>query len=154
MTVPVHGLPPMLHEGLRVACVPPALKGDRWHEVLHVTNGGGAGQLVALSGVDGIAAAEDLTGCTMLADVADLPEDFELHDVDALLGRDVTDKVYGHIGQIVEIMVGQANDVWVIEGPYGEVLIPIVDEVGSEVPADGEIVVHAPTGTIASGRSD
>ena len=48
MTVPVHGLPPLLREGLVVVVVPPPLKETRWHEVLSVTDDGRQGSLVLL----------------------------------------------------------------------------------------------------------
>jgi 16S rRNA processing protein RimM len=148
VTVPVHGLPLMLHEGMRIACVPPLLKRDRWHEVNAVTSGGGTGALVELSGVSCIADAEELVGCTILADVADLPEGYEMHDLDALLGRSVTDEVYGDLGEITEILVGQVHDVWVIEGRFGEVLIPAVPEIVEELPLEGAILVRVPVGTV------
>lgn len=151
MTVPVHGLPPLLREGLRVAAVPPLLKADRWHTVVSVSDDGGSGQLVALSGARDIAAADELVGKTLLANVADLPEDLALHDVDALLGREVVDERHGMLGTIEEILTGVANDVWVIEGPYGEVLVPVVDEVVSAVADAGPIQVRVPDGTIQEG---
>jgi 16S rRNA processing protein RimM len=153
VTVPVHGLPLMLHEGMTVACVPPALKRDRWHEVTGVTSGGGTGALVELAGVSSIADAEELAGCTILANVEDLPEGYEIHDLDALLGRSVSDEEHGHLGSISEILVGQVHDVWVIEGPYGEVLVPAVPEIVKELPAEGEILVDVPKGTIEAERS-
>ena len=153
MTVPVHGLPLMLHEGMRVACVPPLLKRDRWHEVVSVTSGGGTGALVGLSGSSCIADAEELVGCTILANIDDLPEGYEIHDLDALLGRPVCDAVYGDLGEITEILVGQVHDVWVIEGRYGEVLVPAVPEIVEELPAEGDILVRVPVGTVDAERS-
>ena len=58
VTVPVHGLPPVLREGMTVAVVPPPLKGTRWHEVLSCEEGGRSGQRAALSGVSTIATLE------------------------------------------------------------------------------------------------
>jgi 16S rRNA processing protein RimM len=148
VTDPVHGLPPLLHKGLTVAVVPPLLKEDRWHTVLGASNDGASGQLVALSGVSDIAAAEAICGCTLLARVEDLPEGYALHDVDALLGREVTDQTFGPIGSIVEVLRSVANDVWVIDGPYGEVLLPAVDEVVLQLPPAGPIEVLAPVGLV------
>ena len=90
VTVPVHGLPPMLREGLEVFVVPPALKGPR-SLMVREADLGRSGQLVALEGVTGIGEAERLVGHALLARVDDLPEGFEAHDVDALLGREVVD---------------------------------------------------------------
>lgn len=148
MTVPVYGLPPLLHAGLWVALVPPPLKESRWHQVAAASSAGGAGQLVALADVQDIAAADALVGKLVLANLADLPGDLALHDVDTLLGRQVCDASYGDLGSITEVMRGSAQDVWVIEGPYGEVLLPVVDEFIVAFGADGPIEVRVPEGTI------
>lgn len=147
VTVPVHGLPPLLHVGMTVALVPPALKESRWHEVIDVSTTD-AGQLVALSGSKDISSAEDLVGKTVLADVSDLPEGYEMHDIDALIGLAVYDEVHGDLGTISDVMVGSAQDVWVVEGPYGEVLIPAVEEFVLGRDEDGTIVVRVPDGIV------
>ncbi|MDO4403401.1 MAG: 16S rRNA processing protein RimM [Atopobiaceae bacterium] len=154
VTVPVHGLPPLLREGLRVAVVPPALKGDRWHTVQEVTTGG-SGQLVRLTGLDDIAAAQALVGGQLLADVDDLPQGWEAHDVDALLGRAVIDVASGLEGTILAVMTGPANDVWeirlykgTIEAPETlyDYLVPVIDSVILELPACGPIRLSVPQG--------
>ena len=147
VTVPVHGLPPMLREGMRVALVPPSLDHDRWQVVEFVSHGG-SGQLVGFAGVDTIADADKLVGRNVLACVDDLPEDINLLDVESLLDREVEDVELGPLGVIAEVMVGPANDVWLVEGPFGEVMLPVIDSVVSEVPDSGPIVVRAPRGSI------
>ena len=148
MTVPVHGLPSLVREGLEVACVPPALRGSRWHRVESVSADDRAGALVRLSGVDALDAAEELVGKTLLARVSDLPADLALHDPQRLLGRAVTDATLGELGTISEVMCGPANDVWAVEGTFGEVLLPVVDAVVSEVPDEGPIPVRVPAGLV------
>ncbi|WP_242622205.1 16S rRNA processing protein RimM [Olsenella sp. Marseille-P4559] len=150
MTVAVHGLPPLVREGLEVFVVPPRLKGPRSHVVASVSDGP-RGQLVSLSGVGGIEGADALRGRYLLARECDLPDDVALHDAEALLGREVEDERLGFLGTIGEVMVGPANDVWVIEGPFGEVLVPVVDEVVSEVPDNGPIAVRTPSGLVDGG---
>ena len=145
--VPVHGLPPLLSVGMTVAIVPPELKQSRWHEVTSVSTSN-AGQLVGLSGVTDITTAETLVGKLVLARVEDLPEDYEMQDLDALIGKRVEYEVYGDLGTIVDIMVGSAQDVWVVDGPFGEVLIPAVDEFVLGYDAEGTIVVRVPNGTV------
>ncbi|WP_091008154.1 ribosome maturation factor RimM [Parafannyhessea umbonata] len=147
VTVPVHGLPPMLRERLDVTPVPPALKGPRGRVVMSASYNG-SGQLVSLGGVSDINAASELVGKVLLARIDDLPEGFERHDVDALLGREVVDSNMGALGSVAEVMVGRANDVWVVRGPYGEVLIPVVDAVVDELVEDGPIRVTIPSGLI------
>ena len=113
---------------------------------------GRSGQLVALEGVTGIGEAERLVGHALLARVDDLPEGFEAHDVDALLGREVVDEKSGPLGSIVEVMVGPANDVWVVDGPLGEVLLPVVESVVVDASGEGPIRVLAPEGLLEGGE--
>ncbi len=101
------------------------------------------GALVSLSGVEDISAADELRGRYLLAREADLPEGWELHDVDNLMGREVRDVSAGVIGVIAEVMVTPANDVWVVRGEGGEVLLPVVDAVVRDVPAEGPVTVDA-----------
>ena len=138
VTVPVHGLPFLVEEGMRVAVVPPALTGDRWHTVTSVQEDDRLGQLVALSGVDSLDDSELLVGRYLLASVDELP--------DRLVGREVVDAATGATGAIAEVMRCPANDVWVVRGPLGEVLLPVVDEVVDAVPEQGPIPVRVPAG--------
>lgn len=143
VTVPVHGLPAVLREGLDVCVVPPLLKVDRWHTVESCAADDREGCLVALSGVGTIDAASELRGRYLLAREADLPEDLELHDVERLCGREVTDVAAGPLGRIAEVMRGPANDVWVIRDGERELLLPVIDSVVREVSPDGPITVDA-----------
>lgn len=146
VTVPVHGLPPLVHVGLKVAVVPPPLRGSRWHTVRSCTSDDRSGALVALSGIETISAAEALVGCELLARVGDLPEDLALRDAERLVGREVTDDQTGERGRIAEIMRGPANDVWVVRGERGELLLPVIDDVVRTVPDEGPILVRVPAG--------
>ncbi len=146
VTVPVHGLPPLLHENMTVSVVPPDLKGPRELTVVE-SDEGKAGQLVAFSGVDSLGAAAKLVGKTLLAHVRDLPENFELMDIDLMVGRRVSDAALGSLGCIEDVLVGPANDVWVVRGAYGEVLVPAVADL--VVSTEGEaIVVDLPAGLV------
>lgn len=142
---PRHGLPLLLERGVRVALVPPALKGPRRLVVASCANSN-TGQLVAFEGVGDLASADALVGCTVLMRVDDLPADFAAHDIEALIGREVFDVAFGTLGDIREVLRGPANDVWVIEGAFGEVLIPVVEHVVLEVPNSGPITCAVPTG--------
>ena len=144
MTVPVHGLPSLMREGLKVAVVPPQLKGSRWHTVEEATDDGRAGQLVSFADVTTIDGAQGLVGRYVLASREDLPD--EKLDVSELevVGRQVTDEGLGLSGTIAEVMVGPANDVWVIDvAGEGELLLPVIDQVVGEVPEKGAIPVNA-----------
>ena len=147
VTVPVHGLPSLMRKGLEVAVVPPPLKGPRVCSVASADDGD-RGQLVRLDGVGDLDVASSLVGKTLLARVDDLPEGFEYHDADWLVGRAVVDEKIGPLGRIEEVMVGPANDVWSIMGPFGEVMIPVVDEFVLGTDDDGAIHVSVPDGLV------
>ena len=143
VTVPAHGLPSLMRKGMEIAVVPPVFKGSRWHRVLRVEGDDRAGSLVSLSGVGDIAGAQELVGRYILAHVEELPEDLALHDPRALIGREVNHVSGKALGSITEVMCGPANDVWVIEGDLGEVLLPVIDQVVLDVPEQGAITVDA-----------
>ncbi|WP_293814576.1 ribosome maturation factor RimM [uncultured Parolsenella sp.] len=146
VAVPASGLPPVLDEGLRVAIVPPALKGSRWHVVSDVETSP-TGQLVSLSGINDLGAARELAGKWILASEADLPADFAVHDSYQLMGRFVVDERLGELGRITEVMAGPANDVWVVDGEHGETLIPVVEEMIVDFePGNSPIGVSIPAG--------
>lgn len=145
VAVPAGGLPPVLSAGLRVAVVPPALKGKRWHTVDDMETSP-AGQLVSLSGIKSLGDASELAGKSLIAAEEDLPDDLEMHDPQSLCGRDVVDGRLGLLGQIEEVMVGPANDVWVVDGELGETLVPVVEEMLDGVDEDGTIYVNIPVG--------
>lgn len=147
MVFPAAGLPLLLVCGLRVAAVPPALYGNRWHEVQTVRTDG-AKQLVALSAVSSLGQAHELVKCWLLASEADLPTNLAWHDASRLVGREVADERLGALGHIEEVLEGPANDVWVVRGPYGEVLLPAVPEIVCDLPDVGPVCVVAPHGLI------
>lgn len=148
VVAPDRGLPCLMQVGLRVACVPPLLRHDRFHVVERVSDAAGTGQLVALSGVGSIGDAAELVGRSLLVAEEDLPEDFDELDLEGLVGRSVVDDRLGELGQIEEIMVGAANDVWVVRGPMGEVMVPAVPEFVEELPEEGPIAVSLPDGIV------
>ncbi len=150
--VPTHGLPLLLQAGLEVVPVPPALKGPR-SLVVASCDDGRSGQLVSFEGVSTLGAAAELEGKTLLARTDDLPRDYALHDVDALVGREVADETHGLLGSIREVMRGPANDVWVVVGDKGEVLIPAVEPIVRSWDKDAAIVVDLPRGLVEEASS-
>jgi 16S rRNA processing protein RimM len=91
---------------------------------------GPKGPLFAIDTVGDLATAETLRGCTVLARLKDLPE---AEDECDFVGMTVLDGERGQIGEITDVIVTGANDVWVVEGPFGEVLIPVIDQVVGEI---------------------
>jgi 16S rRNA processing protein RimM len=125
------GLPVERLVGIEVWLVPPprALRTTRITGV----RPGPKGPLFALDAVSDIGAAEELRGCVLLARSADVPEMVEEFDP---VGLVLTDAARGIIGTVVDVIVTGANDVWVVEGPYGEVLIPVISDVVREIDED------------------
>ena len=133
---------------MRVALTPPALDRDRFTTVESVTNTGD-GDLVKFRSIDDLTAAEGIAGCYVLAST----DEFELDDLtcayDDLIDRAVIDERYGELGCIVEVMETPANDVWVVDGGrYGEVLIPVIEQVVFDLPSAGAIRVRVMDGLI------
>jgi 16S rRNA processing protein RimM len=122
------GLPVERLVGLEVWLVPPprALRTTR----ITAVRPGPKGPLFALQDVPDIGTAEQLRGCTLLARAADVPEVVVEFDP---VGLVLTDGVRGHIGTVVDVIVTGANDVWVVDGPFGEVLLPVIPQVIGEV---------------------
>ncbi len=147
VAVPAHGLPLLLREGLVVALVPPSLKGSRWQRVVSCDEGRN-GQLVRFEAITTLDAADKLVGKTLLACVDDLPEDYALRDPDELVGREVVDERLGSIGKVCDLMRGPQNDVWVVEGPWGEVLVPAVEPIVTSWEPNEPLRVNLPRGLV------
>lgn len=135
VSVAVAASPPFsIPEDLRVWIVPP-------HEgptccTVESVRPGPKGPLLKLSGFSDRADAELLRGRTLVANPADLPDGWgepQQNDV----GLQVTDLERGGIGTVVDVIVTGANDVWVLaDGPFGEVLVPVIDDVVVRIDED------------------
>lgn len=92
---------------------------------------GPKGPIASLAGVEGIDLARGLTGRDVLVRTEALPPEwFDAEDEEPeVTGYVVIDRVRGGIGTVDEVLVTGANDVWVVHGPFGEVLIPVIDDV-------------------------
>ena len=148
IAVPLHGLPFILEEGMRVALTPPVLDRSRFCTVLELREGP-TGDIVRFSGIDGLDMAERVSGCYVLASC----DDFDLDPLDAadddIIGREVVDERYGSLGTVVEVMSNPVHDVWTVRGgAYGEVLIPVVPAALDEIPGTGPIPTHIMDGLI------
>lgn len=142
----LRGLPFLLREGMTVALTPPSLTRDRFCTVLQAN---AQSALVCFSGIDNLDRAESIAGCYVLAREDDL--ELNAYDLafDDLIGREVHDWRYGALGTICDVLETPANNVWVIEGSaYGEVLIPVIEQVVHEIPNEGAIPVRIMDGLI------
>lgn len=124
---PADGLPLSCLEGLTVWIVPPAEKAES--SVITSLRPGPKGPLIGLDGYETLEQASILTGKSLVASATELPAGSFKTPYDPV-GVRVTDEKRGDLGTIAEVIVTGANDVWVVTGgPYGEVLIPVIDEV-------------------------
>jgi len=142
-----HDLPLSYLEGHEVRIVPPTLHDPNRATVSSVIEDERGGRLM-FEGIDTLDTASTLVGRTLLALRADLPVDAR-HALE-LVGREVVCEEEGTIGRIVEELRRPANDVWVVQGRFGEVLIPVIDEVVLDIPEEAAepISVHLLPGLI------
>ena len=106
--------------------------------------------LLRLEGRETIDAAQPLVGCEVLMALQDLPEpaedEFYWYQ---LQGLKVVDKQLGELGVVAELMSTAAHDIYVVEGPFGEVLIPAVGEFVLDIdPEAGLVRVDLPDGLV------
>ncbi|NIQ94406.1 MAG: 16S rRNA processing protein RimM [Desulfuromonadales bacterium] len=107
--------------------------------------------LLRLKGLEQISKVEGLVGSQVfmrLSDLPELPEDefywFQME------GARVVDRRCGDIGEVVEVFTTAAHDILEVQGPYGEVLIPVVDEMIVEIDFDERrLQVDLPDGLVA-----
>lgn len=91
---------------------------------------GPKGPLVRFKGIRSVDEASALCGRDVLIDAGDVPAGWHIVDDEPdVIGYRVTDAARGLIGEVTETLITGANDVWVVEGPFGEVLIPVIDSV-------------------------
>lgn len=95
--------------------------------------------LVSLEGIDNPETASKLVGTLVKTDVENLPpkEDDEYYWFE-LLGMRVFTVDGRDLGKITQITPTGANDVLHVEGAYGEVLLPMIEDVVLEVDTEGE----------------
>jgi len=132
----VPGLPLTSLLGVEVWIVPPP-SSARCGRIESVRPGP-KGPLVKLAGFDDLDASRAIAGCELLILEADLPAGWaEPVAEEELVGRSVEDEDRGALGTIVEVILTGANDVWVVHGPLGEILVPVIDDVVMGVDQDG-----------------
>jgi 16S rRNA processing protein RimM len=102
--------------------------------------------LVRFKEVDGREEAEAIRGRVLLIDAQDAPP---LHEADRfwvheVVGLDVRTEEGRSLGRVREVLHNPANDVWVVTGASGEILIPAIREVVATVDLPGRRVVIRP----------
>lgn len=145
-----------LHElvGTRVWITPPTERVHRGvFEKITLLDEEGEARL-AIKGLSSLDDSSDLSRHRLICQREDVPERLleEILDSEsepALLGFTVTSHTYGVLGEVVEYLETKANDCLVVEGKYGEVLLPVIDDVILGVDEEnGTIAVHVLPGLI------
>ena len=137
--IPATDLPFLLPEGLPVWFVPPC-PGVAEGRVESVRRGP-KGPLVKVSGIDDISAAEKVVGATLVTRESLDPFGEAEEELDPV-GFVVTDAERGELGVIEDVIVTGANDVWVVRGDrFGEVLLPVIDDVVLELDEEARTVL-------------
>ncbi len=108
--------------------------------------------LLRLRGVETIEAAQHLVGCEVLMRYADLPDldndEFYWYE---LQGLRVVDRTRGELGTLDELMVTGAHDIYVVNGRFGEVMIPAVGQFVLEIDLEsGQMTVDLPEGLVSN----
>jgi 16S rRNA processing protein RimM len=114
----------------------------------------GGALLLKLGGCDDRNAADELRGMLVQIPVeAAVPlEEGEYYHFQ-LIGVRVEMENGEWLGQVVEVLVTGANDVYVVRGPWGEVLLPAVDDVVLELDLElRRMVVHLLPGMLAGDK--
>jgi len=107
--------------------------------------------LLRLRGLESIEQVESLIGCEVW-----MPLD-ELEALDEgenywhqLKGLEVVDVHSGRLGRLTKMFSTAAHDIYVVEGPYGEVMIPAVETMIASIDLDqGVMEVDLPEGLVA-----
>ena len=131
--LPLSGL-----AGIDVWIVPPTLRGASALRLAELRDGP-KGSIVRLAPITSRSDAMDLAGRWLLARESDVPE--RTASAADLLDYRVNDTVRGALGVVTDVIETGANDVLVIEGPYGEVLVPLIDDVVIGVDEAGRTIV-------------
>lgn len=128
------GLSPSQLPGLDVWVVPPPESGARARRLSELRPTP-KGTIARISGVSDQGEAHELAGRYLLARGEETQA--EPGEAEEFLGLDVVDGKRGFIGTVEDIIVTGANDVLVLGGgPFGEVLIPVIDSVIGEFDED------------------
>jgi len=103
-----------------------------------------------LSGIDSTEAAETLRGQLLSLPEALLEPLPEGHFYRfQIVGMQVYDGGGRHLGEVREVLATGGNDVYVVQGPQGEILVPAIDDVVKEVDVGaGRMVVEPMEGML------
>ncbi len=106
--------------------------------------------VVKLDGLDCVEAVQNLTGAAVFVDLTRLPTlpqgAYYWHQ---LRGFRAVDKRHGELGTLDKRFSTAAHDIYVVNGRYGEVMIPAVEQFITEIDlAAGQILFDLPEGLV------
>lgn len=125
---PCDNLPFLLSVGMQVWLTPPELHQSSC-VVVQSVRPSARGMIVSFEGINTIDAAERLVSKLCLGRQSDIDMAAVACAPTSVLGATVISHEVGKLGTIVEVLQTKAHDVWVVDTPAGEVLLPICDEV-------------------------
>jgi len=144
---PCDGLPFLLEEGMTVHVVPPSLDVPRTVVLREAVEGEDC--IVAFEGVREYAQLVEYVGRYLLVARDDIDESLLPEEVPDIEGFEVVDAKHGNLGRIVEILENAYQATIVVDGPKGEVLIPLVDEFVQDVDFErGVVFTCVPEGLV------
>ncbi|UCG84150.1 MAG: 16S rRNA processing protein RimM [Dehalococcoidia bacterium] len=108
--------------------------------------------VLKLAAVDTRQDAEELRGrdlCIPRSEIRELP-DGEFYAFQ-LIGLDVFTMEGNHVGRITDIMTTVGNDIYILQGERGEILIPAIEDVVKSIDLDkGRVTIEAIEGLLSS----
>jgi 16S rRNA processing protein RimM len=106
--------------------------------------------VVKLATIDSVEDAEKLRGQDLTipsSELSRLPEG--QYYTFQIIGLDVLTTDGEHLGQIADIMTTASNDVYIVKGKRGEILIPAIEDVVKSIDLEkGEMVIEAIEGLL------
>lgn len=112
--------------------------------------------LLKLSGCDDRNTAEEMRGMFVLTPIEEAAplEEGEYYNFQ-LIGMKVETEDGEELGRLVEIVATGANDVYIVHGPLGEVLLPAIDDVVIEADAETKrMTVRLLPGILPEGKNE
>ena len=106
--------------------------------------------LIKLAGYDSRQEAEQLRSEWLLIPEEEaIPLDEGEYYLHQIIGVEVTSDDGALLGQVTDVIETKANNVFIINGPLGEILLPDIEEVVREVDMEnGKMVVHLLEGLV------
>ncbi len=101
--------------------------------------------VVQLEGISTVDEAMALRGQTVFIPSTDATRPSkDVYFWHEIIGLNVQNEQGDNIGEVVEILRTGANDVYVVKGPHGEVLIPVIADVVRIIDPESRLIVIRP----------